>query len=82
MPKTYRYKVTANAKAELQFSADDYAEQSAKKAKEIALADFNKKSITSGEIANLVKIKRFEISDMKVEKLGPCRKSFYETREC
>ena len=80
MPRTYRYKVTANAKVELQFSANDYAEQSAKKAREVALMDFSKNHFW--EVYELIKVKRFEITDMNVKKLGPCRKSFYETREC
>jgi len=82
MARNYRYKVTAKVRAELQYSASDLVEQSAKKAKELALMDLDKKHITSGISDNLLKVQKLEIVDLNIEKLGPCRRSFYETREC
>ena len=82
MGKTYRYKVTANVRATLQYSASDFVEQNAKKVKELALVDLDKKNITSGLSDNLLKVKKLEILDLKAEKLRPCSQSFYETREC
>ena len=82
MGKTYRYKVTANVRATFQYSASDFVEQNAKKVKELALVDLDKKNITSGLSDNLLKVKKLEILGLKAEKLRPCSQSFYETREC